>query len=99
MEVPRALLIIAITVLAMCKRNQNYSACTLMKKGKILSKREFYRSVAIKRKLNRNMFNENKQTHLVLLLILSGDIELNPGPVNQNRYVAKSIVLFYLLFI
>ena len=95
MELPKIILVIAIIVLALCKRNHHSPTSCLIKKTKLLSKKEFYRRVLMKRKINRNVFNANRHVHLMLLLILSGDIEINPGPVHQDRYVAKPKSCFY----
>ena len=93
METLKFILIVAIILLTTYNKNGSITTSTLVKKKTILSKKDFFRYVRIQRRINRHTFGENSLTYLMCLMLLAGDIEINPGPV--NRYVAKSI---YSLF-
>ena len=85
--------------------NNNIGSCELIKYTKILTLKQYYERVKRKRRNHQTpVKNNSKQTYILWLLILCGNVELNPGPINcttcnqiftrpsrLNSHVAKAV--------
>ena len=80
------IIVYAITITYNSSSNKDFAAPQISWKKPVSTRKEFYESVRRKRHCTREeLYKNTTAIVLIRLLLLSGDVELNPGPWTCDR--------------